>query len=74
MHMMDLCTGAVVHYELEGSEPRCSEECESIIGGLDGEQVQVCLFRRCCASHGLLKTSVCSLIAAIVFHRFHRIF
>lgn len=50
MHMMDLCNGTTVHYVLEGSEPRCSEECEHIIVGLDGERVQVCLFRRCCAT------------------------
>lgn len=37
------------HYVLEGSEPRCSEECEHIIVGLYGKRVQVCLFRRCCA-------------------------
>lgn len=71
MYMMCLCNGTTVHFELEGSEPRYSEECEHLIVGLGGERVQVCLFRKCARFWSL--EELCSFFAAIVFHGFHRI-
>lgn len=50
---------------------RCSEECERSILGLDGKGYEFVSSGDTVPDSGLLKSSVCSLVAAIVFHRFH---